>query len=546
MLRRLAITALVCAAAGLLGAPANAARPSWPHSVSSRHFVVHYTSDPLDTAYATAPQASTLAVLGDRAYDAEVGWGFQAPLDDGDGKVDVYIEDLSAFPGVAAFAAADVAAPTSTGYIVFGVASLPLDGEGEIIAHELFHVLTYATWSNFANTDRWLVEGSAEWAAAKVYGFPASMVGGVGPSDLALDCRDSIDGFQMCDPDGYVDGGYSRWPFFQALAARYGSAFLQSVFARGTAGLSATSALAAEIGSRGGSLADVYNDWAVEQMAAGYGIPSLDVHPPTVYATVPTGVASGSLGSRSVSVDHLATRYLEFTRGDGAADHACFAATLTVSVTIPNGVTSRPFIYWNAKGSVPVALAINGSTAAATIPWDTCLWSTNAAYLALPNDTTTVDGADFVVTSSVVVDPNTVAAATAPPTQGTVYGGVSNVPGADVAPEISVFGPLLLRVSTTSPKLRLIVESSGEGKVHALLGSVDLGTSTLRAGNNDVRLVVPKSLLSALRRSSAAGNTLSLTPVSTSGAATGTAVTRSVTVVAAPKAKAKAKKKPKK
>jgi hypothetical protein len=58
----------------------------------------------------------------------------------------------------------------------------------------------------------------------------------------------------------------------------------------------------------------------------------------------------------------------------------------------------------------------------------------------------------------------------------------------------------------------------------------------VRAGNNDLRFTIPKSLLSALRRKLAAGtNVLSLTPVSPSGTVAGAPVTRTVSVTAAPK-----------
>jgi hypothetical protein len=294
--------------------------------------------------------------------------------------------------------------------------------------------------------------------------------------------------------------------------------------------------------ARNGTLGDFYNDWAVEQIDGGYGIPSLDTLPHPASATVAAGATTGTLSSVKVTVDHLATRYVKFTRGDGAADHPCFAAALTVTVTIPTGVASHPYFYWNAKGSTPLALTLNGTTATATVPWDTCMWAANAAYLVVPNDSTTVDAADFVVSSSLAVDTTTPASASSGPAQLPIYGGQTNVSNADVAPEISVFGPLLLSVSASSPTLRLIVESSAEGKLHALLGSVDLGTPSLRPGNNDLRFTLPKSLLSALkRRLAAGGNVLTLTPLSTSGAATGQPVTRNVTVTQPPRKKSKKK-----
>jgi hypothetical protein len=139
------------------------------------------------------------------------------------------------------------------------------------------------------------------------------------------------------------------------------------------------------------------------------------------------------------------------------------------------------------------------------------------------------------VTSTIAVDTTKPASATSGPTQLPVYGGQTQVPTGEVAPSIDVFGPLVLRVSASSPTLRLIVESSGDGVLHAQLGSIDLGSPTLRAGNNDVRFTVPKTLLTRVRRSASVASLLTLTPTSVSGAAVGTVVSRQVTVTAAPK-----------
>jgi hypothetical protein len=116
-----------------------------------------------------------------------------------------------------------------------------------------------------------------------------------------------------------------------------------------------------------------------------------------------------------------------------------------------------------------------------------------------------------------------------------IYGGQTQVPAADVAPSIDVFGPLVLQVSAASPVLRLIVESSGDGVLHAQLGSIALGTPTLRAGNNDLRFTVPKTLLTRLRRSASVASVLTLTPTSVSGTAVGPTVSRRVAVAAAPR-----------
>jgi len=110
----------------------------------------------------------------------------------------------------------------------------------------------------------------------------------------------------------------------------------------------------------------------------------------------------------------------------------------------------------------------------------------------------------------------------------------------DVAPTLLLFGPEVLRLAAKETQLRLIVQSSGPGSVEAKLGSVVLGTATVRGGNNDLRFKLPAGVLRALRRTASSGNILTLTPVSANGVVTGQAVTRTVSVLS-PKLKAKVK-----
>ena len=69
-----------------------------------------------------------------------------------------------------------------------------------------------------------------------------------------------------------------------------------------------------------------------------------------------------------------------------------------------------------------------------------------------------------------------------------------------------------------------------------MLGSTNLGSASLRGGNNDVRFVLPTQLFKSLRTKSSS-NLLALTSVSPSGTQ-GSTVTRRV-LVQAPKKKPK-------
>ena len=92
-----------------------------------------------------------------------------------------------------------------------------------------------------------------------------------------------------------------------------------------------------------------------------------------------------------------------------------------------------------------------------------------------------------------------------------------------------------MRVPAATRAVRLIVFSSGSGKLEAQLGSSTLRTFTLRAGNNDLRFRLPISAVKALRKTAsarAAASVLRLTSLSTEGAR-GATVVRKLTVATA-------------
>jgi hypothetical protein len=409
----------------------------------------------------------------------------------------------------------------------------------DTIAHELFHIVQFGIWLSPWVNDLWLEEGTAEWMGYRVDSYSPGAGFSLGPNDMALDCLDTAGGIQ-CDPDPYKAGGYSRWPFFQYLTENYGASFVKDIFQKGRAGApSAVAALQQALTAKGTTLADVYNNWIAADMRGGYAVPTLQGTRPTSYgATIATGVTAGSLLNTKLTVNHLSTRYLKFTRGDGDGKHACYAATLALSVTLPAGTQSKPVFWWDDKGSNPVPLYVSGNTATASVPWDTCLWVGRAAYLAIPNASTTVDAADFIVSATMTIDLTKPTASALPPPPVVLNTPVVQAGSADAAPSITVFGPELLKLAAGDKQIRLIVESSGQGLLQASLGSVALGVASLRGGNNDVRFTLPAGIFTSLRKSTAASSVLTLTPVSTNSTVTGTAVAQKVQIAPAkPKAK---------
>lgn len=519
---------LVGALAAAFSGAADAARPagSYPETVTTPHFAVHFTGAFGNAERVTFQTAGDLAALAERAYDTFVtSWGYPAPLNDGDGKTDIWVQDLSASK-ILGRASADAAGNTSTAWLAIDVTAATSQA---VIAHEVLHAIQYGLW---IPADSWLLEGSAEWA-----GFAASNYspfGGVSLSatlaapDMSLDCTSAA-----CGNDLYETSGYSRWGFFQYLSERYGNLFFKDVLARGAtlADPLATGStlLAGTLAAKGTSLSAVFDEYVLTHLAGGYQTTALKEMAPSTYSSTATGNFSGSLPIQRVSVNHLASRYLKFTRG-GTAEGPCYAAKLSLTVGLPAGLGAKPAFFSKSLGTVP--LTVSGSTASATVPWDTCTGG-SAGYLSLPNSSMTTDAQTFAVSGTLDVDLSTITPVGPP---APLYTGATvAAPSGEIAPAIFVYGAQLLRVSAATRAVRLIVFSSGGGKLQASLGSTALGTFALRAGNNDVKFRLPASAVKALRSTasrSGARSLLKLTSLSTSGAK-GASVTRKVSIVTA-------------
>ena len=510
-------------------------------TLGTTHFIVHYQSDTTSTDGITQTQAGDVAALAERAYSIETGDGYPAPPSDaphgGDGRIDIYVRTQP--DGVAGVTVPDFS-PTGATYIELD----SVTGLNQfVVAHELFHVLQLGIWNSPAQTDGWLLEGSAEWMGNVVDGYSRNDVGNW---DMTLDCRDPF-GTNQCDFDDYKNNGYSRWPFFEYLSERYGASFLKDVLVAAQNGAgSATAAITSVLATKGTTLGAVYEDFIAHVVSGNFTPASLASLLPDPTATIATGtlkglnqrtllgaslVTTGPIAPTTVDVNHLSTRFVAFDRGGPVPDGPCFAAKLTINVTIPAGVTSQPYFWWSAPNSdgskqAAQALTVTGQTATLTVPWDTCEWSAEG-LLALPNATTTLDGQDFKVSGSLTIDPKTVTASTAPPTAVSMPGTVVAAPTADGVPQIDVFGPATIHVDGSDTQLVVPVASSGSGNVSVTLGSVSLGTYGVRAGTNTLHVGLTGPAEQALTAAGAPGATLTLTPQSPAGSS-GDAITRVV------------------
>jgi hypothetical protein len=532
--RRPLFAAAILACALLAPGPAHAApvpRPplaSYPETITSAHFQIHYTGAASASDRVIDQKAADVDEIAEQAYTALTQtYGYPAPMDDGDGKVDLWIASTGSADVLGlAFPDDDAIDPTS-GWMLIDSA----DGTTpHVIAHELFHLIQFGRW---ASADGWLLESTAEWMGFRFEGFPEIPVSLLGAPDMSLDCVGD-----KCADDDYERGGYSRWTFFEYLNEHFGSTIVEDILDDGlSTGGPAITSVSNALAAKGTTLSNVFTDWTVANMYGNYTAPGLQNVLPPPYNPVATGAKTATLPTQHLAVNHLAARYLGFKRGDGS-DSACYKAKLNVTVTIPSGIAARPYFYWPALGATPVPLTIVGNTATlAGQDWDTCAWP-YAGYLVLQNPSLTSDAADFKVDASIVVDKTQPASATVQPPPVTVWGPVVPAPATDPAPTLSVHAPEVLRVSSKTRLLRFVVYSNGPGKLQATLGSASLGTKTLRTGNNDVRFVLPKTVFSSLRSTKGA-NVLSLTSLSPQGTA-GATFTRHIAI------QKPAKKKPKK
>jgi hypothetical protein len=531
--RRLTVLAVFGVLAAALAGPA-AARPNpalYPETLTTPHFAIHFTGE-LDPNTPN-PDRITFQIAGDLAANAEraystlvTDWGYPAPLNDGDGLIDIWVQDLGG--DMLGFASLDAPGNTGTGWIAMEVTAAT---SLQVIAHELMHLIQYSQW---ITADAWLLEGTAEWAGFSISGyspFSGTVPDSVGAPDMSLDCDSDA-----CGNDLYETGGYSRWPFFEYLTDRFGVGAVKDVFARGASLAdplqTGATLLDGTLATKGTTLGTVFGDYALASLTGSVDAPGLAGLAPATHATVSTGVVSAALPVQTVPVNHLAARYLKLTRG-ASTSGVCFEATLNLTVALPAGSAARPGFYSRSLGSSAIPLAVNGSTATLSVPWDTC-FGNHEGYLVLPNPSLTADAQQFVVSGSLSVDLTKIPTPKGPPDPLWTGPTVAS-PSGEVAPSIFVYGAQLLRVSASTRVVRLIVFSSGQGKLEATLGNAKLGAFRLRAGNNDVRFRLPVSALLTLRAPAstrAASSVLRLTSFSTEGTK-GKTVTRKVALMLA-------------
>lgn len=486
-------------------APANPPRryatPNLDQVADSAHFEIHYSIAPTDPDAIEPDRARQALANAEKAYAAEIGTlGFPAPISDGDGRTDVYVTEAarSGAGDVAAITPGDRRSPTSA-YIVIKPEYVT---SAQVVAHEFFHVLQ---WSIRIGEDNWLTEASANWGAYAGLGVAGSL-GIYSHPEVSLDCA-SKTFLAGCAGDGY---GYGRWPFWQSLSERYGPAVMLDVFrhaaslAEADRGPHTIQAIQAALADLGTDLSTAFLDFTQRAVSGAFALPNLKDATPAASAALFTGSAGGAVAPASLTVDHLAARYVLVRSGDASGAGApCHGATLQLTVSWGGGAVSRPVLAEYGGAATP--LTISGSQASVAVPWTTC--PGKRAKLSLPNGALGAagDGSPFTVASSLSITP---ARAPAPPTQAPPATEVSSVPTSDPtdapapAPTlIELRYPHTVRLRRGRPTLvHFHIVSSGAGSI-----LISAGTHrdedpayersvhrNLKPGANDIVLRLPR------------------------------------------------------
>jgi hypothetical protein len=347
-------------------------------SVTTAHFVVHYTADRSTDHAITPAAAQRVAANAERVWSVIVdGWAYPAPLADADGHVDI---DVFRF----ANGNAGDAYPLDTHRRAWRFPGrIELDvryaTNVDVLGHEFFHVVQFGMFGRNAN---WLDESTARWSEHEANwpgGWPEVLDAGyLAHPDMSLDCTE-----KSC-PAGTWDGGYERWLFWSFLSARYGRTLVRDFYASEPSWASAlplnqpfssTASLDAFLRTRGSSLAKEFGDFAIANAAGSYAAVTAGgrVAAKRIVLGMPT----------SVTVDHLAAQYLELGRSK-----PCRVVPLHVDVTAP-ATSDRPYLVF---GAVAAPL-----TTSVTIAWKTCSART---LIVVANGALAGDGVTYTVTAS--------------------------------------------------------------------------------------------------------------------------------------------------
>ena len=334
---------------------------------ASGHFLVHY-ADPTPVQ-----SAAHVGEVLEAALARETGeWGWPAPVDDGDGKVDVYL-----FPqvGIEGAANPDPGPRPASGWMQFAA-----DASDLVTAHELLHVLQYAIGVD--EPPVYLTEGTAHWAGNRFAGDEGQLVSvplwaNANYLGTPLDCPAT----SPChDNAGPATAG---WAFFEYLAERFGTQIVADSYTRG---------VAAALAARGAALGPVFTDYAIATASGTWKLAPLSMYYPR-----PSGSLFAGHLAETVTLDHLAQAAVY-----GRPPCVRCSKALRLKVSWPADLTRvAPAWVRHDFGRVQ-RLKVSGNSATGVVPLD---GTPAPGMLILANPSATLDGARFEISAKFVRGP---------------------------------------------------------------------------------------------------------------------------------------------
>lgn len=299
-------------------------------------------------------------------------WGWPMPVDDGDGKVDVY---LFTAPGIEGAANFDPGPRPTTGWIQLGA-----DESDLVIAHELLHVLQYAV--PIEQPPVWITEGTAHWAGNRFAGDEGQ------PVSVPLWANSNYIGTPLDCPatspcDDNAGPATIVWAFFEYLSERFGPSIVADAYARGPA---------AALAARGADLGAVFADYAITTGAGTWKLAPLALYYPR-----PAGSLFAGHLSQSVTLDHLAQAAIY-----GRPPCSRCNKALKLTVTWPAGLTGVQPAWVRHDFGLVQKLKVTGSSATGVVPLD---GTPTPAMLILANPSATLDAQRFDITATFVRGP---------------------------------------------------------------------------------------------------------------------------------------------
>jgi hypothetical protein len=363
---------------------------------ASQNFLVHYTSVPGSLDAITPESAQELLINAERSLgDSKSRLDLPQPLDDGDGRVDVYVYAATTRGPERGLVRADSRADRATGWI-----GLPPDATADVVAvaHQVVHLQQLALYRPAGKV---LAESGATWASIHLYGSELRSLPDEAQffPDDPLDCDDA----ERCSQPGY-----NAWRFLELMAERDGPQVVRALYDRSRSlgqkdhRSHFLQALQDVLAGSQATLPATFADFTAANLVGDFGLQGLARRrygATEPFGDLATGTRTRRFRTRSVALDHLSAAFYRLRSGsDGAraGGRRCRRSRMTVRITGPPDLEAP--IYWapfRPSRGKNRALPLVKGRATLVLPWTTC--AGREVGLALHNPAAGVDDRTFTL-----------------------------------------------------------------------------------------------------------------------------------------------------